>query len=171
MYLSTVSFFAGRGKKTAWQIWNLYPDLTPVLVNLTASPPTLNDVQESSPVIERFVVLLYNKSSVNSKVNVERQRLFAQKSRSIDAIPPSQAALKQHILRAVYQGALIWGQVLLKKPNIPSPEHWGWLRNGEVWKPLWTTISQAKDSCYELIHCGCKKGCRGTIPILITMFI
>ena len=25
----TVSFFGGRGKKTAWDIWNVFPELTP----------------------------------------------------------------------------------------------------------------------------------------------
>ena len=27
----TVSFFGGRGKKTAWDVWNVFPELTPVL--------------------------------------------------------------------------------------------------------------------------------------------
>ena len=32
-----------------------------------------------------------------------------------------------------------------------------WSRLG--WQPLWTTLPEASQSCYELIHCGCKKGC------------
>ena len=31
MGCDTVSFFVGRGKKTAWDVWNVYGDLTPVL--------------------------------------------------------------------------------------------------------------------------------------------
>lgn len=161
-----MSFFAGRGKKTAWEIWNLYPELTTALVNLSTPSPTLRDVDGSLAVLERFVVLLYDKTSVLSGVNEARQSLFAKKSRKIDGIPPTQAALKQHILRALYQGAQIWGQSLLKKPTIQSPEQWGWKKDDNVWKPLWTTLAQAKDSCYELIHCGCKKGCKGRCKCL-----
>ena len=29
---------------------------------------------------------------------------------------------------------------------------------GQPWKPLWTTLRQAEDLYYELIHCGCKQG-------------
>ena len=120
----------------------------------------LRDVKASLPVIERFVVLLYDKSSVLSEVNHLRRNLFARKSRSIDGIPPTCAAPKQHILRAVYQGALTWGQSLVKKPDIQSPGIWGWEKEGKTCKPLWTTLSQAKDGCYELIHCGCKGRCK-----------
>ena len=27
----TVSFYRGRGKKTAWYVWSVFPELTPVL--------------------------------------------------------------------------------------------------------------------------------------------
>ena len=29
------------------------------------------------------------------------------------------------------------------------------------WQPFWTTLTEASNSCYEEIHCGCKKGCNG----------
>ena len=29
------------------------------------------------------------------------------------------------------------------------------------WQPFWTTLPEASQSCYELIRCGCLKGCRG----------
>ena len=34
----TVSSFGGRGKKTAWETWKAYEDVTPVFSALTACP-------------------------------------------------------------------------------------------------------------------------------------
>ena len=36
---NTVSFFGGRGKKTAWDTWMVFPELTPVLRSLKKSSP------------------------------------------------------------------------------------------------------------------------------------
>ena len=33
-------FFGGRGKKTAWNTWKAYKDITPVLCALAAMPST-----------------------------------------------------------------------------------------------------------------------------------
>lgn len=61
-------------------------------------------------------------------------------------------------MRGVVQGAYIWGQVLLTQPVIPSPSAWGWEKDRTPWKPKWTTLPEAKDTCYEWINCGCRKG-------------
>ena len=52
----TVSFFGGRGKKTAWDVWQVFPELTPVLRLLMTSPADISE--ESMAILERFVVLL-----------------------------------------------------------------------------------------------------------------
>ena len=62
----TVSFLAGKGKKTAWKIWKLFPDLTPILVNPFSPLPVLDD--NSMATLERFVVLLYSKTSIRTEV-------------------------------------------------------------------------------------------------------
>ena len=155
----TVSFFRNHGKKSAWDVWNVFPELTPVLCTLKASPEII--AEESLAVLERFVVLLYDRTSSLLKVNEARQELFCKKSKEFDSIPPTKAVLEQHIRRAVLQGAHTWGQTLLCKPALPSPADWGWQRQGRRWSPYWTTLKQAKDTCYELIYCGCKTACRG----------
>ena len=49
-------------------------------------------------VLERFVVLLYDRTSVLLQVNgAARKQLFTQKSRSLKNIPPTCATLKEHI--------------------------------------------------------------------------
>ena len=47
----TVSFFGGRGKKSAWDVWNVFPNLTYTLKTLMTSPENVSD--ESMAIIER----------------------------------------------------------------------------------------------------------------------
>ena len=51
----TLSFFGGRGKKSAWDTWMAFLELTPVLRSLKSSPANIAD--DSMDVIERFEVL------------------------------------------------------------------------------------------------------------------
>ena len=122
-------------------------------------------------VIERFVVLFYDRTSAVVEANQAGKDLFSKKDRGLKNIPPMRAALEQHAMRAVFEGAYIWGQVLLKQPVIPSSTEWGWEKDGNPWKPKWTTFPQAKDTCYELIHWSSKKGYRGNCKCLYMLYI
>ena len=111
--------------------------------------------------IERYVVLLYQRTSPLSHVNDARKQLFAFGNRKIENIPPSLHALEQHVKRSVYQAGHIWGQSLIGQPQVPSPDLWGWERisHDSPWTPCWTTLPQAAKGCQELLKCGCKKAC------------
>ena len=50
--------------------------------------------------LERFVVLLYDRTSDLLQVNDARKQLFTQKSRSLENIPLTYSALKEHVKRA-----------------------------------------------------------------------
>ena len=154
-----MSCFNCRGKKTAWEYWFLYPEATGAF-NHISMPVTFipDDVQH---ILERFVVLMYRKTSTNSTVNQERKELFTSKNRSIDHIPPTSAALAQHVLRATYQGGYCWGQSLVESIDLPSPDKWGWVRDKSEWRPLWSTLPQAELACRKLLKCGCKSECSG----------
>ena len=95
----TVSFFGGRGKKTAWEVWKVFPELMLVLRALAALPKDISE--EHMAVIERFVILLYDRTSSLKSVNEARQEVFSKKSRSLDSIPPTRAALVNHAKRAI----------------------------------------------------------------------
>ena len=56
----TVSAFKHKGKRTAWDTWKVYPELTTTLLSLMDNP-TLTP--ESLAVIERFVILMYDRGS------------------------------------------------------------------------------------------------------------
>ena len=98
----TVSCFSGRGKRTAWDTWNMYPEITGQFASLMKKPQ-LGDVDAAMDTIERFVVLLYNKTNTGSEVNMVRFELFARKGRDDNNIPPTKDALLQHARRAAYQ--------------------------------------------------------------------
>ena len=81
----TVSAFSGRGMRTAWNVWNMFPELTPVLEALLISGEDTDDT--CLDVIERFVILSYDLTSSLSKDNEVRQELFSRKARPLQKIP------------------------------------------------------------------------------------
>lgn len=58
---------------------------------------------EEFKVVQRFVVLMYDRSSSCEDVNSCRRVLFSTKNREMESIPPTEDALRHHILRAMLQ--------------------------------------------------------------------
>lgn len=81
-----VSFFGGRGKKGAWNTWNQFDELTASLHSLSDSP-SLDIAANCFPTLERFVVLLYDRTNTTNSVNELRKILFSRKGRSLEGIP------------------------------------------------------------------------------------
>lgn len=102
-----VSYFSGKGKKTAFQAWKCYPQATEVFRALSLPQIILSEQQFR--VLERFVVIMYSRTSPHQDVNHARQSMFSQGTRSIESIPPTQAALEQHVKRAVFQAGHVCG--------------------------------------------------------------
>ena len=61
-------------------------------------------------------------SSIIIIIDDARCELFTMRGRAMDALPPTKAALMQHIRRAVYQGGHCWGKMLLVRLDMPN---WG----------------------------------------------
>ena len=108
-----------------------------------------SDIQEGAMhMVERFVILMYDRTSTSTEIDKARRKLFAKKA-DIKQIPPTKAAFEQHMMRAVFQGGHIWG-----------PTSWGWTKTEDgLYEPIWTTLPEAAQACYELVSCKCKKGC------------
>ena len=110
----TVSSFGGRRKKTAWETWKVFPEVSDAFLEMTnILGGEISDVCMIQ--LERFVVLMYDRTSECLEVNEARKQLFIQKSRTLETIPPTKAALEQHIKRASYQ-ARCWSQALVQNP-------------------------------------------------------
>lgn len=133
--------------------------MRPAFSNLSGSPQTISS--EDFALLERFTVLLYSRTCPSNDVNQARQALFAQGNRTIENIPPTKAALEQHVRRAAYQAGHVWGQTCLVQQNLPCPSDWGWQLGPGGWVPIWSLLPEAAKACHELIHCKCKKACRG----------
>jgi len=76
-------------------------------------------------IIERSVILLFDRASTCTKVDRARRKLFPRKN-SVQQIPRTRAALDEDVKRAVYQGGHIWGKTMLPDSMLPSPTNWGW---------------------------------------------
>ena len=113
-------------------------------------------------LLERYTVVLYDKSSNVENIDKARKILYCQKDKTMESIPPTQDALLQHIRRVTYQAG-IWSTCDKSEQKLPSPEGWGWTfnREAQVWTPIWITRPIASKACSELIRCGCKSksGC------------
>ena len=64
----TTSFFAGHGKRIAWTTWENFPDITCAFLDLARAPSAISS--ESLSLIERYLILMYDKTSPFSKVRV-----------------------------------------------------------------------------------------------------
>jgi hypothetical protein len=87
----TTSSFYGKGKKSAWQAWQLYPDITPTFQFLGCNPfHNLSVDSDYFKRIERFTIILYDKSSPETSINKARLELFCKNNRAVDKLPPTQ---------------------------------------------------------------------------------
>ena len=81
-----MSSFCNYSKKTAWEVTYEF--------NLLSDKPSEDCVKESVENIERFVILLYDRSSECLRVDAARKDLFTRKGRSVDNISPTASALQ-----------------------------------------------------------------------------
>ena len=111
--------------------------------------------------VEHFVVVMYSKGCGLVKVNEARLRLFNSGKKSLEALPPTQAALYQHIRRAMLQ-ATLWSQATSVQQDIPDFQDWGWYKTSSGgWLTFWTTLKDTSKACSTLLQCGCLKSCTG----------
>ena len=87
--------FTGCAKKTAWEVWGAFDDVTAAF-QVFSNVPRVDAVDEAMPILERYVTIVYNRTSTCMKVNDARKDLFTRKERDIKAIPPTSDALRQH---------------------------------------------------------------------------
>ena len=136
------------------------PYLDPIFHRLSQVPEQIE--KEEMDEIERFFVVLYNRTSQLRKVNEARKQLFSYGNRKLENIPPTRDALYLHVQRTAYQAGHIWGQAHIAAPTLPCPSDWGWEETaGNQWFPKWTTLPEASRSGRELVKCNCKKNWHG----------
>jgi len=139
----TVSSFASHWKKT---LWTVLPELTRALLKLSSAPSDIPE--EVLHTIERFVILLYDRTSMYlfcraggcTDIDKACRKLFARKN-NVKLMPPTKAAVEEHVKRAAYQGGHVQGQVLLPAPELPPATSWGQTKSeAGLYEPHWTRL-------------------------------
>ena len=121
----TTSSFWERGKKSAWESWKAYPEVTKAFLYMVSNPhlPITVEAQHFQR-LEHFTVILYDKTSDLEFVDEARRELFCYKNRTMENIPPTQDALLQHCKRVGYQAG-IWTTSDMAQQQTPPPEGHG----------------------------------------------
>ena len=116
----TTSAFFGRGKKNGYNI--VTKDIAVKQRAIDVLGLLGQDFVLPSAVfqeLEAFTCWLYEEFQVTS-IDEVRYQLFSSKLSSSTQLPPTQDALRQHMLRANYQCG-IWRRALEGTPSVPSP--------------------------------------------------
>ena len=144
------------GKKTAWKVWEAHDEFTATFYELHNALEQIGEATEAS--LEYFTILLYDRTATSRSINEVRKNLFIHKERQISGVPPTEAALQQHMKKSVLQGGHHWGCTTVPERQFPSPSEWGWTCP-EQWRPLWSNLPEASATSPELLKCSCRGGC------------
>ena len=92
----TTSALARRGKKTAFNTWKLFTEVTAAYEDLLHMQENIGDSPISA--LQHFVVLMYDRTSDIAEVNEARKHV-----KNLENLPPMFPSLEQHIKRVCYQ--------------------------------------------------------------------
>ena len=100
-------------------------------------------------LIERFVVLLFDRIGSAASVNGARHWLFTKNGRSMDNCRPTLNALLQHIYSFILQRSS-WRQTQNVFQLLADWSKFGW----DGASPIFVTNTEATKSCQEFVKCG-----------------
>ena len=109
-------------------------------------------------VASNFVCRLYSKDSDDNDVDLVRMKVFSQKTRNVERIPPTMGALEQHIKRSVFQSS-IWTSAYMSMMPVNDPTDHGWKEEHGKLIPIWTSLPLARDVFNLDLKCSCKSTC------------
>ena len=89
------------GKKTAWNAWATFLEVTNTFIAITQDPASLTLYSLHMQPLERLTVLMYSKNCRSTSVKEARMLLFTVGLKPLESIPSSQHALFQHTKRAL----------------------------------------------------------------------
>lgn len=100
----TTTSFGERGKKSGWEGWNAYTAVTEAFLNLNSVDDCLDDVTQ--PVLERFIIIMYDQTNVCIDLNTACMNLFTS---SLELLPQM---LFSSILRGQFNRLFIVGVIV-----------------------------------------------------------
>ncbi|XP_072050461.1 LOW QUALITY PROTEIN: uncharacterized protein [Amphiura filiformis] len=72
--------------------------------------------EETGASLEYFTILLYDRTAICT---------YSNETKALSSLPPTRAAIQQHIRRAVLQCGHIWASTTVPYRQMPSPADWG----------------------------------------------
>lgn len=129
--------------------WNtLTKSAKPVLEAFLSLGDSAVVSQNTMKSLELYVCKLYIPSTTLTSVNEARWHLFSKKQKTDEQLPPTQAVLHQMIKHANYV-ALSWKSCITSHPDLPDPTLHGWQKDGEMLRPVPTTLPPAPKPYYN----------------------
>ena len=52
--------------------------------------------------------------------------------------------------------AMVWENDIIPNPELPLPQTYGWMEDGDYLVPIMNTMPPAPDAIIHLVKCGCK---------------
>ena len=115
------SFFLKKkkGKKTACNTTKVFTEVVDAFEALGRNIP-LSDrqLQDQMPIIERFVVLMYDRTSSCNSVDDARPEFFTQKGQSIEFIPPTSITPLTACKESSISGSLCLGTIAIESSSV-----------------------------------------------------
>lgn len=134
----STSSFKFKGKRYCCKLMHEVPFLMEGFATIVDTPfqisPRLKEVATN-----RVCRLYSNKSNEDNDVDRVRMRVFSQKTRDVERIPPTSDALDQHLKRSVFQ-ASIWITAQTSMMPVNNPTNHGWEEVDGKLLPIWTLL-------------------------------
>ena len=123
-----------------------------------------SDKDEAFTCSRKLVARLYDQrkhfQTSHHDMNKLRVKVATGRDVSLVRLPPSEAALKQHSLRASLQ-TQIWTASHVAIPHIPSPLEYGWRKGKDSLQPVYFEGPMSSDFLQDLVYsCKCKSTCK-----------
>ena len=120
-WMSPSLVFSRRRKESCMEYMELLRWAYNLRSSISLLPLKLEDITNHTESIEKFAVLLYDRTCTISKVNDYGKDVFARKGPLLEGITPTSDALMQHLKRALYQASYCWGQSLIANQELHDP--------------------------------------------------
>lgn len=141
---------------TLWLTSPYKDDLDEAFQKLSCCP-SLNDVQTSMNIIQRYVCKAFYPSEDLSLTDTRIALFKCSTADDLRKIPPSHDSLLQHVLRSAYTAGWVWGNTLTQQKP-PPKELWGWILDIEKSLILfkWTSAFNSKPTVQATTTCKCR---------------
>lgn len=150
-----VSAFSGKGKKYAWQMRTVCPQVIDSFAQLNIYTMTVKD--HDLKILEKFVATMYEKSSTTVGVDdTWLHNYVCLKTEALWSHSPNSPSACQV---ASLSGRLHLKSVDSDPARISESADWGWTKEGDLWQKFWTILLYIAQSCQQLTDCGCKTEC------------